>query len=137
MTEKDNNQSEQLIVLSNPKTTIPFIDFAEKYVNNNEEVKNFMEQLNFYLSEQMLNNHSNKSKNNSIQLLIKTSSNLNKEHKIDLINVVTLLNLEQDFEAFFDQDDKDIVDLLRHIKVQSKAKKVLIVDYVSTAIIDQ
>ena len=137
MTEKDNNQSEQLIVLSNPKTTIPFIDFTEKYVNNNEEIQNFMEQLNFYLSEQMLNNHSNKSKNSSIQLLIKTSSNLNKEHKIDLINVVTLLNLEQDFEAFFDQDDKDIVDLLKHIKVQSKAKKVLIVDYISTAIIDQ
>lgn len=137
MTEKDNNQSEQLIVLSNPKTTIPFIDFTEKYVNNNEEVQNFMDQLNFYLSEQMLNNHSDKNKNNSIQLLIKTSSNLNKEHKIDLINVVTLLNLEQNFEAFFDKDDKDIVDLLKHIKVQSKAKKVLIVDYVSTAIIDQ
>lgn len=137
MTEKDNNQPEQLIVLSNPKTAVPFIDFAEKYVNNNEEVQNFMEQLNLYLSEQMLNNHSDKSKNNSIQLLIKTSSNLNKEHKIDLINVVTLLNLEKDFETFFDQDDKDIVDLLKHIKMQSKAKKALIVDYISTAIIDQ
>lgn len=130
---KNNNQSEQLVAVSNPKTAINFVNFALHYAND-DEINNFMYQLNCYLSGQALSEQENQ---DSVKMIIKTNSTLNRDHQVDLINVVTLVNLEQDFNSLFSEEDNGIIDLLKQIKHHDKVKNVLVVDYLSTAIIDQ
>lgn len=118
-----------LIALTEPSSTDGFVEFANQYISN-EKINEFMNRLARYLANQIIEKQNFK----PAKLLISTSGKLDDKHDIDLYNLVTVVDLSQEYNNLV--QDEDLIELLQGIKAQNEVKYVLIIGFGNIAIKD-